>query len=98
MYMGAEALDRIDIDGDPPIALEIIGGIAGDSATVAALLNAAAGIADFQPGLRSLADRLPPLWAASSHGQRSHANGASSGAAVRSSRRVRSKSEGSDID
>ncbi len=41
MYVGAaNPLDRVRIVGDPPIELEIAGGIFGDAATIARMINA----------------------------------------------------------
>lgn len=57
MYLGAEAPhDRVFIEGSPPINMRIEGGIFGDSATVAALINTAARIKRAAPGLRTMLD------------------------------------------
>jgi hypothetical protein len=50
--------DAIQIEGDPPLAVVIPGGIAGDQATVAALVNAAPRLLRTEPGL-SLVTDLP---------------------------------------
>lgn len=54
MYVGAEdPRDEVRIDGDPPIHNIVHGGIFGDTATVAALVNAIPLVVDARPGLRS---------------------------------------------
>ena len=57
MYLGADhPLDAIRIEGNPALELIIQGGIAGDQATVAALINTAPRLLRAQPGLRLLPD------------------------------------------
>jgi 4-hydroxy-tetrahydrodipicolinate reductase len=52
MYLGAkEPHDAIQIEGDPPLEIIIDGGVAGDQATVAALVNAAPRLLRARPGL-----------------------------------------------
>lgn len=59
MYVGAEdAHDAVRIEGEPPVDLVVRGGIFGDTATVAALINAVPLVANAEPGLR-LASDLP---------------------------------------
>jgi 4-hydroxy-tetrahydrodipicolinate reductase len=59
MYLGApDPHDRIIISGDPPLDVVLKGGVAGDQATVAALVNAAPRLMQAQPGLL-LATDLP---------------------------------------
>ncbi len=54
MYVGAErSYDRVCIEGDPPIDVTVEGGIPGDGATVAALLNAVPLVVHATPGLLS---------------------------------------------
>lgn len=61
MYVGAEEpRDAVRVVGDPPIDLVIRGGIFGDTATVAALVNAAALVSQAQPGLRTMRDLPVP--------------------------------------
>ncbi len=61
MYVGADQPeDRVIVKGDPPINLVIEGGIFGDTATVAALINAIPQILDASPGLRTVADLPVP--------------------------------------
>ena len=66
MYVGAEdPVDAVTVVGDPPIDLAIRGGIFGDTATVAALVNAAPLVVDARPGLVTVADiPLPRAYAA----------------------------------
>jgi 4-hydroxy-tetrahydrodipicolinate reductase len=63
--MGApEPVDEVILRGDPPLTLRIPGGIAGDHATVAALLNAIPRVIAAEPGLRTALDLpLPRLGA-----------------------------------
>ncbi|PIQ63218.1 MAG: dihydrodipicolinate reductase [Bacteroidetes bacterium CG12_big_fil_rev_8_21_14_0_65_60_17] len=57
MYVGApNPRDAVRVEGDPPIDLEIKGGIFGDTATVAALVNGIPLVAQAQPGLKTVAD------------------------------------------
>jgi 2,4-diaminopentanoate dehydrogenase len=61
MYLDAEnPHDAIQIEGDPPLDLVIKGGIAGDQATVAALVNTAARIFAAPPGLLLMTDLTLP--------------------------------------
>lgn len=55
MYVGANnPHDAVEIDGDPPIDLEIRNGIFGDTATVGALINAIPQVVDARPGLQTM--------------------------------------------
>lgn len=57
MYLDAEAPhDTIQIIGTPPLEMVLKGGVAGDQATVAALVNAAPGLVTAKPGLRLMTD------------------------------------------
>jgi len=57
MYVGAtQPEDRVIVDGDPPINLVVEGGIFGDTATVAALVNAIPQVLNAPPGLRTVAN------------------------------------------
>ncbi|MEO1478795.1 MAG: dihydrodipicolinate reductase [Bacteroidota bacterium] len=63
MYVGADGShDTVRVTGTPPITLTVPGGIFGDTATIAALVNTAGLVASggLQPGLRTMAD-LPVL-------------------------------------
>ena len=48
--------DAIEIEGDPPLSIVIEGGVAGDAATVAALVNAAPRLVQAPAGLRLVTD------------------------------------------
>ncbi|MDZ7343656.1 MAG: dihydrodipicolinate reductase, partial [candidate division KSB1 bacterium] len=57
MYVGAkEPHDSVEIVGNPPLSLRIDGGIFGDTATIAALVNTIPKIIKAQPGLRTMMD------------------------------------------
>ncbi len=61
MYVGADQPeDRVIVDGDPPINLVVEGGIFGDTATVAALVNGIPQVLSATPGLRTVADMPVP--------------------------------------
>jgi hypothetical protein len=61
MYLGAsDPHDAIQIEGDPPLDLLIKGGVAGDKATVAALLNTAPRLHKSPPGLLLMSDLTLP--------------------------------------
>lgn len=64
MYLGAKApQDAIRIDGDPPVRLVIQGGVAGDQATVAALVNTAPRLLRARSGLLLPTDLPLPTFA-----------------------------------
>lgn len=57
MFVGAQpAADSIEIDGDPPLRLTIPGGVFGDTATVAMLVNTVPRAIDAGPGLKTMLD------------------------------------------
>lgn len=57
MYVGAkEPADTIRIEGTPALRLVIPGGVHGDLATVAAVVNAIPAVVEAQPGLKTVAD------------------------------------------
>ena len=61
MYVGADQPeDRVIVDGAPPINLIVEDGIFGDTATVAALVNAIPQVLSASPGLRTVADLPVP--------------------------------------
>ena len=57
MYVGApDACDSVEIDGDPPVRMTIAGGLHGDVATAAIVVNAASSVVRAAPGLASMAE------------------------------------------
>ncbi len=59
MYAGADAEDRIEISGEPPIHQVIEGGVNGDIATAAVISNLVRAVEEARPGLITMADLLP---------------------------------------
>jgi len=61
MYVGAqEPVDAVRVVGDPPIELRVDGGIFGDTATLATLINTIPLAIEAEPGLKTTKD-LPPV-------------------------------------
>ena len=61
MYVGAtDPIDEIRIEGTPSLTVRIPGGIAGDPATAAMLVNAVPLLASVRPGLVTMADLPVP--------------------------------------
>jgi 4-hydroxy-tetrahydrodipicolinate reductase len=61
MYLGAkDPHDSILVEGVPPVDMVIRGGVHGDRATPAILVNALPKIQQLKPGLRTMLD-LPPI-------------------------------------
>jgi 4-hydroxy-tetrahydrodipicolinate reductase len=61
MYLGApNPHDSVLIDGTPPVDMTIRGGVEGDSATPAIIVNAIPNLRKLEPGLRTMVD-LPPI-------------------------------------
>lgn len=57
MYVGApDPQDTVEIDGNPPLRMTIAGGIHGDVATAAIVVNAIASVRKAESGLLSMAD------------------------------------------
>jgi 4-hydroxy-tetrahydrodipicolinate reductase len=57
MYVGApDPRDSVEIDGDPPVRMTIAGGLHGDVATAAIVVNAASSVVRAAPGLASMAE------------------------------------------
>jgi 4-hydroxy-tetrahydrodipicolinate reductase len=57
MYVGAESpRDHVLIDGNPPIDMTITGGVAGDVATAAIVVNAIPKMLAARPGLLTMSD------------------------------------------
>jgi hypothetical protein len=63
MYLDApNPHDAIQIEGDPSLNVVVNGGVAGDHATVAALVNTARRILKAPPGLLLMSDLSLPSW------------------------------------
>lgn len=61
MHVGAQKPhDSVEIAGNPPLSMRIEGGIFGDTATIAALVNAIPKIMKAPPGLRTMLDLPVP--------------------------------------
>ena len=61
MYVGApDPRDEIVLDSTPPVHMRFVGGIAGDEATAAMLVNSLHGVVAAPPGLRTMLDVVPP--------------------------------------
>jgi 4-hydroxy-tetrahydrodipicolinate reductase len=61
MYVGApDPRDEVILESTPPVQLRFPGGIAGDQATAAILVNSLHGVAAAPPGLRTVLDVAPP--------------------------------------
>ncbi|MGB9846024.1 MAG: dihydrodipicolinate reductase [Desulfotomaculales bacterium] len=56
MALGEEEVDKIVIAGRPPLTFQVCGGIPGDLATAAVLLNSLAGLLELPPGLHTMLD------------------------------------------
>lgn len=56
-YLGApETFDAVEIDGSPPLSMKIAGGIHGDVATAAIVVNSIPKVLGAAPGLRTMRD------------------------------------------
>jgi 4-hydroxy-tetrahydrodipicolinate reductase len=64
-YLGApDPLDAIEIDGSPRLSIRIPGGIHGDTATAAMVVNAIPKVLEAEPGLHTMLDMpLPSFFA-----------------------------------
>ena len=62
MYAGVEEVDEVEIRAVPPLTVRVVGGVAGDQATVSAVLNAVAGVGALPSGLLTPVDLVPPTW------------------------------------
>jgi 4-hydroxy-tetrahydrodipicolinate reductase len=61
MYVGApDPRDEVVLESTPPVHLRFVGGIAGDEATAALLVNNVHGAVAARPGLRSVLEVQPP--------------------------------------
>ena len=59
MYAGAEAVDEIQIEGEPSIHQVVLGGVNGDIATAAVISNLIGAVEAARPGLLTMAQLLP---------------------------------------
>lgn len=67
MFLGAsQSHDRVIVRGNPPLDVVVQGGVAGDEATVAALVNVVPRLLASAPGLRLATDLVLPKWAGNS--------------------------------
>ncbi len=63
MYLGApDPHDAIQITGDPPLDVIARGGVAGEQATVAALVNAIPRLLNARSGMRLMTELAVPAW------------------------------------
>ncbi len=63
MSWGApDPMDSVTIDGDPGLALRIPGGLPGDEATIAAVVNAIPQVMEAEPGLKTILDLPLPRY------------------------------------
>lgn len=70
MYLDApDPHDACQIAGEPPLDLRLEGGVAGDTATIAALVNAAPRLLSAPPGLRLMTDIALPKFAGAFSGE-----------------------------
>ncbi len=64
MYLGApRPRDVVEIEGEPELGVRVEGGVPGDGATVAALVNAIPRLVESRPGLHLPTDLAVPRWA-----------------------------------
>jgi 4-hydroxy-tetrahydrodipicolinate reductase len=63
MYLEApDPHDAVRIDGDPPLNVVVTNGVAGDHATVAALINVVPRLLAAPAGLRLMTELPVPAW------------------------------------
>jgi len=63
-YLGApETYDAIEIDGSPRLSLKIAGGVHGDIATAAIVVNSIPKVLEAAPGLHTMLDMPLPSFA-----------------------------------
>ncbi len=63
MYLDAkDPHDAVKITGDPPLEVRVNGGVAGDHATVASLVNAIPRVLKAPPGVLLMTDAAVPAW------------------------------------
>jgi 4-hydroxy-tetrahydrodipicolinate reductase len=60
-YLGApESFDAVRITGNPPLSMQLAGGVHGDVATASIVVNSIPKIIAAQPGLRTMRDMVLP--------------------------------------
>ena len=60
-YLGApESFDAVRITGNPPISMQIAGGVHGDVATASIVVNSIPKVIQAAPGLRTMRDMVLP--------------------------------------
>jgi 4-hydroxy-tetrahydrodipicolinate reductase len=62
-YLGApDPYDLIEIDGSPRLSVKIAGGLHGDAATAALVINSIPKVLDAAPGLHTMRDMPLPSY------------------------------------
>ncbi|PYV42227.1 MAG: dihydrodipicolinate reductase, partial [Acidobacteria bacterium] len=51
-----DPMDSIELEGEPDLRMVIPGGVEGDTATVASLINAIPRVVEAEPGLKTVLD------------------------------------------
>jgi hypothetical protein len=60
-YLGApESFDAVRITGNPPLSMQIAGGVHGDVATASIVVNSIPKVIQAAPGLRTMRDMVLP--------------------------------------
>ena len=60
-YLGApESFDAVQIAGNPPLSMQIVGGVHGDVATASIVVNSIPKVIQAAPGLRTMRDMVLP--------------------------------------
>lgn len=64
MYLDApDPHDLVRVEGNPPLEVNFNGGVAGDQATIAALINVVPRLLQATPGVKLMTDLAVPAWA-----------------------------------
>jgi len=58
MVVDGRGVDRVIIDGLPPLTLEVKGGVHGDLGTAAVVINSLGGLSALEPGLHTMLDLM----------------------------------------
>jgi hypothetical protein len=62
-YLGApESFDAVRIAGNPPLSMQIVGGVHGDVATASIVVNSIPKVIQAAPGLRTMRDMVLPAY------------------------------------